>query len=295
LTRYQDLTRIENSYDDYKERNKSIMTKSKSRILIDSLNNYKKGFLLLLIVLIATVGINSFEILLPGLISVNAQSFKTFENAFLGAKVLFPPDWSVEFKGTTATFKSPSGTSAIQLYGILVGDDDINPKEAAEIEIDTKKLYGQNFQVLNKGSTTINGNDFYSLLLGVQFDNGLMVKNLYLFTTVDETPYVFKLETLNDPRDQALTDQLYSEGLNILQYMVTSAELRGLNLDILKEDQGDNFDPFESGPSDLGGSGGSDSNKDVNRDNNNGGGNTFPQQQPSQREPSCGQGSCIIS
>ncbi len=270
------------------------MTKSKSRSLINRLTNYKKGVFLWLLLFIETMGISSFDILQQGPVNVDAQSSKTFENAALGAKVQFPAYWDVKFEGLTATFKSPSGTSAIQLSGILVGDDDMDPKEVAEAEINTKMLTGQNFQVLNKGSTTINGNDFYSLLLSVQFNNGLMAKDLYLYTTVEGTPYLFKLETLNDPKDQELSDQLYSEGLSILQYMVKSAELKGLNLDILKEGRGDNFNPFESGPGDQDGFGGPDSNRGE-RGGNNGGENTFPQQQPSQREPLCGPGSCVIS
>jgi hypothetical protein len=121
-----------------------------------------------------------------------------------------------------------------------------------------------------------------------------MAKDLYLLTEAGGTLYMFKFQSLDDPNNRKLSEQMYSAGLNILQSVVTSAVLTGLNLDVFKEGSDSQFNPFESGSSDQDGFDGPDSNIGEGG-GNNGGGNTFPQQQPSEREPSCGPGSCIIS
>lgn len=279
----------------YKDNIKSILTKSKLRIVTNSLNNYNKGLLLLSLLFIEIVGVYSFDILQQVPISVTAQSFKTFENAALGAKVQFPADWSVEFESLTATFKSPSGTYGIQLSAILEQDDDLDLEEAAEAVLNSAKISGQYVETLNSGSTSINGDDYYSLLLRIQANNEFMTKDLYLLTEAGGTIYLFKFQSLDDPNNRELSDQSYSAGLNILQSMVTTAELTGLNLDEFKEGSDSQFNPFKSGPSNRDGFSDPDSNRGEIGDNNNGGENTFPRQQPSEREPLCGPGSCVIS
>jgi hypothetical protein len=261
------------------------------------LDNYKRTFLLLLL-FIEPVGIGNIVMLQQGFVNADAQEAKIFENVALGARIPYPTDWSVEYEGLTVTFKSPDGNSAIQLSGILSGDDDLGLEEAAEAVLKGEKLSGPNFQILNRGPTSINGNDFYSLLLRSQYNNGVVAKNLYLLTEAGDTPYMFKLQSLDDPDNRELSDQLYSEGLGIMQQMIMSAELTGLNLDSLKEgldgSGGGDFNPFEPNQEGQGGGFGDGQNPGGGSGNNDGS-ELVPPQQPSPSEPLCGPGSCIIS
>ena len=114
--------------------------------------------------------------------------------------------------------------------------------------IDYKKSNAENSQIINRGPTSINGKDFYSFLLRISNDE-VVVRDLNLVTGVEDTPYIFNLQSRDDPSNQELSDQLYSEGLSILQQIIMSAELTGLNLDSLEEGTdeggGDDFNPFE--------------------------------------------------
>lgn len=199
----------------------------------------------------------AFMIISLNISPVFSQTTKMYENIALGARILYPSDWNVEYEGLSVTFRSLDGNSAIQLFGILDSDGDLDLEEAANVQLNTIKLYGLNFQILNRGPTSINGDDFYSLLLKVQFNNGIVAKDLYLFTKAADTPYIFKLESLDDQDNRKLSDQLYSEGLSILQQMIISAELTGLDLDSLEQGLdgggGGDFNPFEPDPNGQGG------------------------------------------
>jgi hypothetical protein len=229
-------------------------------------------------------------------ISANAQGAKIFENAVLGAKISYPANWNVEYKGLTVTFKSPDENSAIKLFSILGIDGGLDLEDVANGLINYKEGSAENFQIINKGPTSINGKDFYSFLLRIS-DDGVVVRDLNLVTGVEDTPYIFNLQSRDNPSNQELSDQLYSEGLSILQQMIMSAELTGLDLDSLKEGldggRGDDFNPFEQGPDDQGDGFGGQS-PGGSGGNNDGGDSTPPQQSPPS-EPLCGPGSCIIS
>jgi hypothetical protein len=234
-------------------------------------------------------------------VSVNAQAAKIFENKVLGARVPYPEDWNIEEEGLIVTFKSPNGAIMIKLVGVgtVQTDSDLDLEEFVTENLFPSKRNGDNFQLLDNGLTSINDKDYYSWLLRIQSEKGAVVRDLNLITEEADSLYLFKLQSLDDLNNRELSDQLYTSALTILQQMIMSAELAGIDVDSLEEGTGENggddFNPFERGPDGQdGGFGGQNPGGSGGNDN---GSDAFPpqQQQPSPSEPLCGPGSCIIS
>jgi hypothetical protein len=186
-----------------------------------------------------------------GVYPIMAQIFgRTHDRPELGLSFAYPTSsgWSIKDGSQTVFLNASDASYLIQVSAVLVDlEEGNNPNSKIDgrdfiLRFELEDI-GTDYQILNEGSTSINGRDFYSMLIIPELIDVQKGRALYMVTgLIEGTVYVFRL--------YSLSEQTYSQTLPIFQQIITSAELTGANPDLLEQEGGggvqggQEFSPF---------------------------------------------------